>query len=105
MRAERAPTAFFLRIWPYILIVPIVLLAYALYLRIGAYGVTPDRYLLALFGLVLAILVVLQRFPTLRGDIRLMVVVPALALLLASFGPQGASSVSLRSQVHRFLEQ
>jgi hypothetical protein len=103
MRPERAPTAFFLRIWPFILVVPIALLAYALYLRIGAYGITPDRYLLALFGLVLAILVALQRVPSLRGDIRLMVVVPAVALLLASFGPQGASSISLRSQIHRFL--
>jgi hypothetical protein len=79
------------------------LLAYALYLRIGAYGITPDRYFVALFALVLVILVTLQRFPTLRGDIRLMVAVPAVALLLGSFGPQGASSVSMRSQVDRFL--
>src|SRR5690606_26366728 len=103
MRAERAPTGFFLRVWPFILIVPILLLAYALYLRVGAYGITPDRYLVALFALVLVILVVLQQLPASRGDIRFMVFVPCVALLLASFGPQGANAVSLRSQAARFL--
>ena len=34
----------FLKLWPILVIVPMILLGYALYLRIGEYGVTPDRY-------------------------------------------------------------
>lgn len=103
MRGERAPTAFFLRVWPFLVIVPLILLAYALTLRIGSYGVTPERYLLALFAVVLAALVVLQWFPARPDDIRPMVLVPVVALLVASFGPQGANAISTRSQASRFL--
>lgn len=102
MRADRAASKLFLRTWPFALIVPLVLLGYALALRIGTFGITPERYLLALFGVVLAVLVVLQWSPV-RDDTRPMVFVPALALLLASFGPQGANAISERSQAHRFM--
>lgn len=59
--------------------------------------------LLGIFGVVAAIIVVLQLFPRLRGDIRWMAALPALALILGSFGPQGALGVSLSSQANRFL--
>jgi len=103
LSAARAPTRLVLRFWPVALPVPLVLLGYALFLRIGQYGVTPDRYLLALFGLVAAVLVVLQLFPRTRGDIRIMAALPVFAVILASFGPQGAVATSIRSQADRFL--
>ncbi|WP_173932197.1 DUF4153 domain-containing protein [Chelativorans sp. Marseille-P2723] len=101
----RAPTRLFLRLWPFFLPVPLLLLFYALMLRIGEFGLTPDRYLLALFGLASTALMVLQVFPSLlRGDIRLIAALPALALFAAGFGPQGAFSVSISSQAARFLQ-
>ncbi|WP_163272025.1 DUF4153 domain-containing protein [Chelativorans alearense] len=100
----RAPTRLFLRFWPFCLPVPLILLFYALALRVNAYGVTPERYLLGLFGAVAAVLLVLQLFPRLRGDIRVIAGVPVVALILAGFGPQGALGLSLRSQTTRFLE-
>ncbi|MCO0638408.1 DUF4153 domain-containing protein, partial [Lutimaribacter sp. EGI FJ00014] len=100
----RAPTRAFLRLWPFFLPVPLALLFYALALRVGEYGITPDRFLLGLFGSVMAIVLALQLFPRLRGDIRLIAGLPVAALILGSFGPQGALGVSLRSQASRFLE-
>jgi hypothetical protein len=100
----RAPTRALLRLWPFFLPVPLVLLFYALALRIEAFGMTPDRFLLGLFGAVAAIIVALQLSARLRGDIRLIAGLPVVALALASFGPQGALDVSVRSQANRFLE-
>lgn len=98
----RAPTRLFLRLWPLLLPVPLLLLFYATAMRIGEYGVTPDRYLLVLFGLVLAAILLLQFPKGTRGDIRWLAALPVLALLVASFGPQGALATSIRSQAERF---
>ncbi|MGM8851768.1 hypothetical protein ACS8E6_14820 [Salinicola halophyticus] len=103
MRGARALAGAFLRYWPWLLPVPLLLLTMALTLRIGAYGVTPERYLLAALALVLAIIAALQSFPRWRGDIRPTAAIPVLAMLLASFGPQGAEWTSIRSQSERFL--
>lgn len=103
LKAARAPTRLLLRLWPFMLPVPLILLFYALALRIGQYGVTPERFLLGLFGVVAAILLVLQIFPRTRGDIRYMTALPVIALALASFGPQGGVATALRSQSARFL--
>lgn len=102
LSAARAPTRLLLRLWPFLLPVPLALLAYALVLRVGEYGVTPERFLLGLFGAVTLVVLVLQFAPRLRGDIRLMAALPAFALVLGSFGPQGALSLSLDSQTRRF---
>src|SRR5690606_29118830 len=99
----RAPTRLFLRFWPFFLPIPLVLLFYALFLRVSEFGITPERYLLGLFGVVTAIVLVLQIFPRLKGDIRAIAALPAIALLLGGFGPQGAIGVSLSSQAGRFL--
>lgn len=102
LNTSRAPTRFVARVWPLLLPVPLVLLAYAVALRIGEYGVTPDRYLLALFGLVVAAIILIQIPKASRGDIRWIVGLPVLALLFAGFGPQGALATSIRSQLARF---
>ncbi|TWG95558.1 uncharacterized protein DUF4153 [Mesorhizobium sp. J18] len=103
LSAARAPTRLLLRLWPFMLPVPLLLLFYALALRVGQYGVTPERFLLGLFGIVAAILLTLQILPRTRGDIRYMTALPVIALALASFGPQGAVATALRSQSVRFL--
>jgi len=103
MRGERALVRWFLRHWPWLLPVPLLLVVVAAAQRIGAYGVTPERYLLAAMVVVLALVALLQGFRRSRGDIRLMAAVPALVMLAASFGPQGAEWTSIRSQSERFL--
>ncbi|MGN6465841.1 MAG: DUF4153 domain-containing protein [Rhizobiaceae bacterium] len=102
LSAARAPTRLFLRLWPFVLPVPLVLLFHALWLRIGDYGLTPERYLLGLFAVMTAILLVLQSAKRTRGDIRFLAALPTVALLLASFGPQGSVGTSIRSQEARF---
>lgn len=101
--AARAPMRLLLRIWPFIMPVPLALLFYAAWLRIGQYGVTPERYLLVLFGLVAALIILAQLFKPLRSDIRVIVAIPVLALCVSSFGPQGVVGLSVSSQATRFL--
>lgn len=100
----RAPTRLFMRLWPLLLPVPLTLLFYALALRIADFGLTPDRFLLGLFGLVAIILVFVQALPRWRGDTRLILGLPVAALLAGSFGPQGAAARSVASQSARFLD-
>lgn len=101
-RLARAPMRLLLHIWPFVMPVPLAMLFYAVWLRIGQYGVTPERYLLVLYGLVTLAIVVVQLSRPLRGDIRVMVALPVLALCFASFGPQGVNGWSIRSQAERF---
>jgi hypothetical protein len=104
LSAARAPTRLFLRLWPFVLPVPLVLLGFALWLRVGDYGLTPERYLLGLFGITVAVVLLLQIPRSIRGDIRILAGLPTIALLLASFGPQGEVLTSVRSQEARFRE-
>ncbi|MDX1576487.1 MAG: DUF4153 domain-containing protein, partial [Kiloniellales bacterium] len=82
------------------LIVPAGLLALAIGVRVEAYGVTEDRYLVMAFA---AWLLLLAPFMTLRPKTGLKAVPLSLAVLLAlgSFGPWGAESLSLTSQMDR----
>lgn len=100
----RAPTRFFVRFWPLILVMPLGLLFYALWLRVSVFGWTVERYFLGLFGVVMLALVILQALRPLRGDIRVAAGLPVIALLTGSFGPLGAVDWSIRSQQSRFLE-
>jgi len=99
----RAPTRFFLRYWPFLLPIPLILLFYALGVRVSNYGFTPERYLLGLFGVMTALILLIQIWMRLRGDIRVIAGLAVVALILASFGPQGAVGVSVSSQANRFL--
>ena len=82
------------------LIVPAVLLALAIGVRVAAYGVTEDRYLVMAFA---AWLLLLAPFMTLRPATGLRAAPLSLAVLLAlgSFGPWGAEDASRRSQMAR----
>jgi hypothetical protein len=99
----RPPTQLFLRYWPLGLIVPLGLLVIAVWQRIDAYGVTPERYGLALFAFLLGAVLLAQLPRLLRRDIRLIPVLGVLALFAASFGPWGMFSVSTRSQLDRLM--
>jgi len=82
------------------LIAPAGLLALAIGVRVAAYGVTEDRYLVMAFA---AWLLLLAPFMTLRPKTGLRVAPLSLAVLLAlgSFGPWGAEDVSRHSQMAR----
>jgi hypothetical protein len=71
---------------------------------VGDYGLTPERYLLGLFGVTVAVTLLLQIPKSTRGDIRILAGLPTIALFLASFGPQGEVLISVRSQEARFRE-
>jgi hypothetical protein len=81
-----------------LLLAPVLVLAYAVWVRIAAYGFTEMRYTLALLAVWL---LVLTGHGVLWPAQRL-ALFPAIlcgALLLGSFGPWGAIAVSERSQV------
>jgi hypothetical protein len=85
------------RIWPYLAIAPLALLAVAIFERVGAYGLTPDRYMLALMGALCAAnasVALLAREKVLRFA----PTASAIALTLGSIGPWGAIASSTRWQ-------
>ena len=85
------------------LIVPASLLALAIGVRVEAYGITEDRYLVMAFA---AWLLLLAPFMTLRPATGLKAAPLSLAVLLAlgSFGPWGAEDLSKNSQMARLAE-
>jgi hypothetical protein len=100
----RPPTRLFLLVWPYLLLVPLALLGFAAWERIAAYGLTPERYLLALFALLLALVLVTQIDRRWRDDIRLIPALGMAALLFASVGPWGMIQSSAMWQAARVVE-
>ncbi len=94
----------FLKFWPFIVIVPIFLLGYALYLRIGEYGITPERYFLAAFGGLMLLFALMQAVPFTRNWLPGAAPLTVIVLILGSFGPWGAEQVSLNSQVKQFAQ-
>ena len=100
----RLPTRLFLKVWAYFLIVPLALLIAAIWERIAAYGLTPERYLLVLFAILLGIILLLQINRRWRDDIRVIPVLGAIALFFASFGPWGMIEASAAWQVSRVIE-
>ncbi|MCY6381349.1 DUF4153 domain-containing protein [Hoeflea prorocentri] len=89
------------RLWFFLLIVPLCLLAIGLYRRVSDYGLTPERYGLAIVGIWL-LLTLLWRSVR-PSAVRPRFIVGSLAILLvaASFGPWGAVSMTVQSQFSR----
>jgi hypothetical protein len=81
-----------------VLMVPVIVLAIAVWVRIDAYGMTEQRYVLALGTAALLVHCVLGMVWPAR---RLVIAPAALGalLILGSFGPWGAIAASERSQV------
>ncbi|WP_193227626.1 DUF4153 domain-containing protein [Aureimonas psammosilenae] len=104
LRGSGAAIRLFGRCWAAILPVPVALLCYALALRIGAEGVTTERFYLALGALAVALVLAVQIVPKLRGDIRWMAAIPIVLLALSSFGPLGTMATVARSQLSLIAE-
>jgi Domain of unknown function (DUF4153) len=64
--------------------------------------VTPERYCLCLFAMWLFAMAVYMGLARGRMDLRAIPASVAIALLASSFGPWGAASVSIRSQLGQF---
>jgi hypothetical protein len=93
------PVRWFTRSWFWLMIVPTVLLVLAVWQRISEYGVTPERYYLVLFALWLVAMVAYLGSARGRMDLRVIPASLAIGLVLSSFGPWGAASISVRSQL------
>ena len=85
------------RVWPYLAIAPLALLAIAIYQRIEAHGLTTDRYLASLLALLCAC-AALVAARSRDAVIRFAPAAGALALIAASFGPWGARATAIRWQ-------
>ncbi len=84
-----------------LLLIPISLLAIGIYTRICEYGVTEQRYAIALCLVWLTGLAGLHLFAPLRAHIKHVPIALCALFLPASFGPWSAVDVSTRSQVSR----
>jgi hypothetical protein len=89
----------FMRYWFWLMPVPIVLLSVAIWRRVTDYGVTPDRYAVALVAVWAVIVCSYLLWRRNRADMRVLIGSAAVLLLVGSFGPQGAYSVTGRSQM------
>lgn len=92
-------TRFFSRILFPVLIIPTAVMVYSIVCRISEYGVTENRYIIALAGLWLSCIIVLKLF----GRLRLWYIVALLSILffMSSWGPWSAYNVSMASQEYR----
>lgn len=91
-------TRYFWRYWFAMSVIPVGLLAVAIFLRIDQYGFTSNRYVAWMVVLWLAVFAILFTIRREQRNLRLMVGVLAVFLLLAAFGPWGARGVGARHQ-------
>ena len=94
---------FFMRYWFWFTIVPVVLLAIAIWERISTYGVTPQRYGIVIVALWMAVVTLYLAIRRNRADMRVLLGSFALLVLIGSTGPWGANSVSIASQFGRLV--
>ncbi len=94
----------FMRGWFFFTIVPAVLLTIAIWRRIGDYGVTPDRYGIALVAIWVAFITAYLAFRRNRADMRAILGGIAILLLVGSAGPFGANGLTIKTQLVRFAE-
>lgn len=76
------------------------MLLWSLWIRVSEYGMTENRYFVMIYGLWLVILSIFFLVSKMK-DIRLIPISICILAVLASFGPWGATSVAIRSQVDR----
>lgn len=89
--------------WFWFTIVPVVLLAIAVWQRVSDYGVTPERYGLVLIAAWLIAMAAYLAMRRARVDSRVIMVSLAGLLLAASFGPWSARDISVASQMSRLI--
>ncbi|MFD1944186.1 DUF4153 domain-containing protein [Paradevosia shaoguanensis] len=93
---ERLLVRIFRRAWFWLTVIPLLLYAVAVGVRIGAYGLTPDRMMLVMGGIWAGLLTLL--FLLRRGDIRFIPGLAGAILLLFSFGPWNFERLPISSQ-------
>ncbi len=98
------PTTLFLRFWRLMLALPTVALGAIIWQRVETGGWMLASYGLAAWSLSLALVLALAVWRRAAGDIRWLVGVPALLLLLTTFGPWSVESTVVRSQLARLSE-
>lgn len=99
---DRWLSRFYLRAWFWATVLPLVLFALGLSVRITAYGLTPERMLLIAGGVWAVVLTLFYLLPGQRGDIRLVPGLAGLAFVLLSFGPFNLLNAPVADQAHRF---
>lgn len=90
---------FYRRWWWWLTLIPLALFAYAIYVRVAAYGLTLDRLLVILGGIWAALLALL--FLIRRTDIRLIPGLGAVIIALMSFGPWNVINLPAADQAAR----
>lgn len=88
--------------FPFAVLPQILMLFYAIYLRIAQYDLTMNRYFVVVFGLWLTIISLYYAF----GKRKIILFLPAtltLISILISFGPWGVFSLPLDRQYDRFM--
>ncbi|MCF4098293.1 DUF4153 domain-containing protein [Maritalea mediterranea] len=90
----------YLRYWPFFAVIPVMMLAVAIYIRVQNYGLTPERILLIAGAFWTASIITLGMLN--RLDIRLLPGLAAILLLIISFGPFNIENWALRDQLSRF---
>jgi hypothetical protein len=96
---ERLLVRLFRRIWFWLTIVPLALYALAVFVRVDAYGLTPERVLLVAGGAWAALLTLV--FLVGRGDIRLIPALAGLILFVISIGPWNFINLPIWQQASR----
>jgi len=97
--AERRLVRWFRRLWFWLTLVPLGLYGLAVWVRIDAYGLTPERMLLVMGGIWAGLLTLV--FLVRRGDIRLIAGLAAAVLLVFSIGPWNAQNLPRWHQLER----
>ena len=93
----------FMQGWFFLLIVPTVLLAMAIWRRLVDYGVTPDRYGIALVAVWVGALVLYLAIRRNRADMRAILGAVGVLLVIGSVGPMGANGLTISSQFKRLV--
>ncbi len=94
----------FMRGWFWLCIVPAILLTIAVWRRVSDYGVTPDRYGIALVAIWVAGLAAYLALRRNRADMRVILGGFAILLLIGSAGPFGAKGLTIASQFGRLQD-
>ena len=89
--------------WFFLLIVPAVLLSLGIWRRLSDYGVTPDRYGIALVAIWVAALVVYLAIRRTYADMRAILGTVGVLLLMGAVGPMGANGLTASSQYTRLV--
>ncbi|MBU1176731.1 MAG: DUF4153 domain-containing protein [Alphaproteobacteria bacterium] len=99
---DRLLARLYRRLWFPATLLPLVLLAIGLFVRVAAYGLTPERMLLIAGGVWALVLTVFHLLPGRRGDIRLIPALAGIAFVVLSVGPFSMLALPASDQAGRF---